>query len=213
MDWYRTPKQLVLLDTFCGAGGCSYGYVQAGFRVVGVDIENQPNYPFDFIKADALTYIAEHGTEYDAVHASPPCHAYTEATAWRRHDHDGDRSRYPRLIRPTQVLLRGNRRPYIIENVPGARRVLRDPFMLCGSALGHPFRRHRYFESNVPCFDTPPKCQHKREHFSFDHGKKQPETVYRDVLGVPWMLVRESRQAIPPIYTRWIGRQLLDVLG
>lgn len=33
-----------LLDLFCGAGGATKGYQQAGFYVVGIDKEPQPHY-------------------------------------------------------------------------------------------------------------------------------------------------------------------------
>ena len=67
-----------LLDLFCGAGGAAMGYHRAGFdEIIGVDIAAQPRYPFTFVQADALEYVAEHGGEFDAIHASPPCQGYS----------------------------------------------------------------------------------------------------------------------------------------
>jgi DNA (cytosine-5)-methyltransferase 1 len=62
-----------LLDLFCGAGGAAVGYHRAGFDIVGVDIKPQKNYPFAFVQGDALDYCREHGHEFEAIHASPPC--------------------------------------------------------------------------------------------------------------------------------------------
>lgn len=71
-----------LNDLFCGAGGCTRGYQLAGFHVVGVDNRPQPRYVGDhFIQADAMTYPLD---GYDAIHASPPCQAYTQSSLSQR---------------------------------------------------------------------------------------------------------------------------------
>jgi len=198
-----------LLDLFCGAGGAAMGYHRAGFgEIVGVDHLPQIRYPFEFVQADALEFVAEHGTEFDVIHASPPCQAYSRATAWR-----GSREDHPDLIGIVRDTLIATNRPYIIENVEDARAHLRLSIMLCGTALGLPFRRHRYFElsSNFQFILVPP-CIHLLGDMAFDHGGKQTEREYADAMGCDWMTVLESRQAIPPPYTEWIGKQLLRIL-
>jgi hypothetical protein len=110
-------RRPVLLDLFCGAGGCSVGYHRAGFDVVGVDLHPQPNYPFRFVQADALDYLREHGGRFDAIHASPPCQAY--CTMNNRHG-----SASPPLIPDTLALLAASGRQWVLENVAGAKSAL-----------------------------------------------------------------------------------------
>ena len=145
-----------MLDLFCGAGGAAMGYHRAGFRVVGVDIDQQPHYPFDFVQADALEYLAEHGHDYDAVHASPPCQGYSimHNLPWLRG------REYPYLLHPTIEALAALGRPYVVENVMGARHgsaILKrrgleahglQAGFLCGAMFGMPFYRHRLFAAN-----------------------------------------------------------------
>jgi DNA (cytosine-5)-methyltransferase 1 len=154
-----------LLDLFCGAGGAAVGYHRAGFDVVGVDIRLQPNYPFEFVQGDALEFAATPCEwEFDAIHASPPCQAYTSL----RQLHQG--REYPELIGPTRELLLATGLPYVIENVELARKHLRDPIKICGSMFDPPMdiRRHRYFEANWPLGPPQWPCRHKLWDFRFN---------------------------------------------
>jgi DNA (cytosine-5)-methyltransferase 1 len=207
-----------LLDLFCGAGGAARGYHDAGFDVVGVDIAQQPNYPFTFIQEDALRWVEwiGPGRDFDAIHASPPCQAYSTLTRGTNRGRE-----YPDLIGPTRALLEATGLPYVIENVPGAP--LHDPVMLCGSMFGLGVRRHRGFETNWPLMR--PECQHEampKRYKVMRHGAtymSRYAPVYGDgggkemaqwasAMGIDWMSRDEMTQAIPPAYTEWIGRQL-----
>ena len=196
-----------LLDLFCGAGGAAMGYARAGFEVVGVDIKPQPRYPFAFVQADALKQLKQERRllrlRFDAICASPPCQHYANVTRWK-----GNQENHADLIAPTRDLLEQTGLPYVIENVVTDE--IRADYMLCGTAFGLPFRRHRYFETNWSGMQLNHGCQHATNDFSFDHGAKQPESVYRDAMGCEWMTVQESREAIPPAYTEFIGAALLE---
>ena len=74
-----------LLDLFCGAGMASDGYSAAGFTdIVGVDINQQPHYPYTFVMTDALDYLTSADlSSFDFIHASPPCQAFTRAAHLR----------------------------------------------------------------------------------------------------------------------------------
>ncbi len=131
-----------LLDLFCGGGGAAMGYSRAGFtEIVGVDNQPQKNYPFEFVQADALEYLTEHGHEFDAIHASPPCQGYSimRNLPWLRD------KEYPLLIDPVRELLEATGKPWVIENVMGAHL---PAGWLCGTMFGLPFYRHRAFETN-----------------------------------------------------------------
>lgn len=192
------------------------GYHRAGFDVVGVDIKPQPNYCGDyFVQTDALEAldrlswglglsdhdIAWHIEDFAAIHASPPCQHYANVTRWQ-----GNQDDHPDLIEPTRRLLEATGLPWVMENVRTPE--LRADFMLCGTALLLPFRRHRHFETNWSGLVLSHGCQHRPTDLSFDHGGKQPESAYRDALGCEWMTVIESRDAIPPAYTEFVGHQL-----
>lgn len=206
-----------LLDLFCGAGGAAVGYHRAGFEVVGVDWKPQPNYPFEFICFDALEFLDEYVSmrgdgglfrledPFDAMHASPPCQDYANVTRWR-----GVQLSHPGLIPETRNALSSTGLPWVMENV--VTEEIRADFVICGTALGLPIRRHRFFETNWAGFQMNWSCRHSPNDYSFDHGSKQPESVYRDAMGCEWMTVQESREAIPPAYTRFIAERLLTYI-
>lgn len=208
-----------LLDLYCCAGGAGVGYARAGFDVTGVDIRPQPHYPFTFIQADALIYLREHGHEYDVIHASPPCQAYSRAGRVHKKKH-------PDLIPDTRDLLVKTGLPYIIENVKGAP--LRADLILCGSMFGLGVIRHRYFESNIDLGFAPYTCSCKgkavrgelmnyhntkqRNLYIKKHGNIRGSDAFKQALQVEWMSHDESQEAIPPAYTEWIGKRILDVI-
>lgn len=206
-----------LLDLYCCAGGAGEGYRRAGFTVTGVDIKHQKNNPHHFIQAEALEYVSEHGKKYDAIHASPPCQAYSMASKTMR-----NRGKvYPDLLAQTRRALEESGRPWVIENVPGAP--MRPDFKLCGCQFGLELRRERWFETSWNGIALLPTCHHPysvvsvvghgtptwvREKLGFNPTIRH----YRAAMGINWMSRDELSQAIPPAYTEWIGKQLLNQL-
>ena len=202
-----------LLDLFCGAGGAAVGYHRAGFDVVGVDIKPQPHYPFEFHQADALTFPLD---GFDAIHASPPCQAYT---SMRRLGKNAGRDA-PELVEPTRARLIVSGRPWVMENVVGSP--LLNPLRLCGSSFGLGVRRHRLFESSGLIFGLP--CRHDLQPEPVavygDHPQQPGDKTYRvrrartlaegqAAMGIDWMPWRPLTQAVPPAYTEWIGARLI----
>jgi len=208
-----------LLDLFCGAGGSAVGYSRAGFDdIVGVDIVQQPRYPFRFVLGDALDYVAAHGHEFDAIHASPPCQQYTPLRAVHGRE-------YPDMVAAVRAGLLESWRPWIIENVPGAP--LRYGVQLCGAMFALRVYRHRRFETSWLVMQP----EHPR-HLVRAGGHKaqrQRKTHYEaggfvtitgnvgsycgPAMGIDWMDGETLSQAIPPAYTEFIGRQLLQALA
>jgi DNA (cytosine-5)-methyltransferase 1 len=199
------------LDLFCGAGGASMGLYQAGYKVTGVDVIDQPNYPFKLIKGDALK---AHLKGFDLIWASPPCQAFT---AYRRRRNHVQSCR--NLIPAVRRLLTAAGTPWVIENVPGAP--LNSPITLCGSMFELDVRRHRLFETS---FLLPQlKCQHHKQLPRFPPATNRknlrktveigvwriPLDVQQKAMGVDWMTREELSQAIPPVYAQWIATYFL----
>lgn len=206
-----------LLDLFCCQGGAGMGYHRAGFDVTGVDIDPQPRYPFAFVQADALAYLAEHGDEFDAIHASPPCQDHSTLSSLSGAHGTGW------LLAATREALEGAGVPWVIENVPGAP--MRADFKLCGCTFGLPgLRRERWFETSWQGFALRPPCVHLDATVtvtghaggsSTRDGKAGYGSTsdWRRAMGIDWMTGAGLAQAIPPAYTEFIGRQLLAAIG
>ena len=210
-----------LLDLFCGQGGASHGYALAGFEVVGVDVKDQPRYPYEFHKADAMTYPLD---GFEAYAASPPCNDHSplshfvgaQGTAW--------------MLTATIERLRATGRPYVVENVEGAD--MPGALTLCGTEFGlqtrrdgrlYALKRHRQFVSNLflmgaggcTCGGLAPAMGvYGNGGGQFPgRGVKARVAEGAELLGVDWMNVKGQAQAIPPAYTRFIGEQLLAHLA
>jgi len=208
-----------LLDLFCGGGGTGMGYHRSGFDVTGVDMKPQPKYPFRFIQADALDYVAQYGWMYNAIHASPPCQTHSSITKTAKSE-----GNHLDLIPVTRFWLQSLGLPYVIENVPGARNSLRNPLMLCGTMFGLYVQRHRLFESNILLI-APSHCNHtmkvakhgrpaKRfEEYAAVTGHFSDVEYARIAMGIDWMGQKDLAQAIPPAYTEYIGKQLIGLFN
>lgn len=205
------------------------GYHLAGHEVVGVDIEHQPSYPFEFHVYDALEYLTWQGwkvaEEFDVIHASPPCQGYSSAVKsdgkWTNHS-EGVNT--PKLIAPCRELLLDVGLPYIIENVVGARDELIDPIRLCGAMFGRPTPRHRLFE--IYGLDIPepphPKCRGRAKVWAEERGVEIRDMsvtgksrragsidTWREIMEMPWAeRARDLSEAIYPAYTKYLGEHL-----
>jgi len=208
------------LDLFCCAGGVAKGLHDAGWHVVGVDIDHQPRYPYAFIQADVMNISF---ANFGLVWASPPCQRFSDLAK-----RNGNADQWPDLIEPIRNKLILSECLYVIENVEGAP--LNPTVTLCGTMFpGLRVLRHRMFEANFPIVQ-PPHGKHPKVH-TFDkrksHFGKTDENIdfvqvtgggnctlaaARDAMGIDWMTKGEINEAIPPAYSEHIGRAALAAL-
>lgn len=132
-----------MLDLYCGEGLAAWGYWLSGrfSEIVGIDInpEMRTRYSFDFIAGNALSLDYDFLDQFDFIHASPPCQAYSKITP--------DRTKHMRLIAATHLMLYSSGLPYVIENVEGSGQELRPNIVMNGSYFGLPSDRRRYFHA------------------------------------------------------------------
>jgi DNA (cytosine-5)-methyltransferase 1 len=211
------------LDVCCCAGGASAGYARAGLNPSGLDNRPQPHYPFEFFQGDALTFPLD---GYDFYHASPPCQFVSKIAKENRTRSPG-KYHHPNLVPAIRQRLIETGKPYIIESVSPAPLI--NPVRLCGSYFHLPIRRHRYFESNIMLLGTP--CSHQWQkplYRSLDKRRKGilsgiigvhghlnyagERTLREEAMGIDWMTVEELDEALPPVYTEFLGQFMLKYL-
>jgi len=229
---------MLALDLFCGAGGAAAGLMRAGFRVIGIDIEPQPEYPATFIQGDALRSPVDLRA-FDFIWASPPRQAYSfAATGWR---HKG--RKYPDLVAAIREMLEATSVPFVIENVQGAPLLRGKTIMLCGAMFGLRVIRHRFFECHGFWCCAPPHPPHKgtardgdyvsvcgsgslrkdkrsprpsilREKIAKWAGTTDTVGVWRIAMGIDHIRKKKGlAQAIPPAYAEYIAKQFLRRRG
>jgi|SRR5687768_13898277 len=207
-----------VLDLFAGVGGASRGYANAGFKVVGVDIAPQPDYPFPFTQADALTMSLSYLREFDLIHTAPPCQ-YSAAISKGTNAHL--RHKYPDLYAPVLEMLQLSGVPYVIEN-PAAR----PDVVLCGEMFGLRVIRHRNFELGGWSAERPTHKPHRGRVAGMRHGVwyegpyfavygngggKGSVPQWQDAMGIDWTDNRKSiAEAVPPAYTEWVGHKFIE---
>lgn len=206
-----------ILDLFCGVGGASAGYADAGFDVVGVDIASQPDYPHGFAQMDVTQMDPVLLAGFDLVHASPPCQRDAAIT---RGTNKHLRHTYPDLIGPVREMLVKSGKPYVIEN-PASR----PDVVLCGEMFGLQVIRHRNFELGGWSATPPEHKPHRGRVAGMRHGQwftgpyfavygngggKGTVPQWQDAMGIHWTDNRKSiAEAIPPAYTQYIGAEFL----
>ena len=187
------------------------GLSRAGFDVTGVDIKPQPRYPFGFVLADALDFEIPAGVLF--VWASPPCQAYSITKNCHSNIH-------PDLVSPVRRKLEqwaeATGGVYIIENVVGAP--LRNAVELNGPMFGLNTYRRRRFESNLLLLVPRNRLKRGGEAYGnmvciAGNGRTAKDTraAWSAALGgCDWMVKREMAQAIPPVYSEFLARQVMS---
>lgn len=121
-------KQYTVLDLFCGCGGISSGYSQAGFKIVGgIDFNKDATCTFQHNFKDAKVLNADIASITDAeiiqlyqgvdvIVGGPPCQGFSSANRWQKEEDDPRNKLFFQFLRFVKVL-----QPSVvmIENVRG----------------------------------------------------------------------------------------------
>lgn len=168
-------KNINVLDLFCGAGGLSRGFMDAGYNVVlGVDFEDAALITFQNNHGDAKAmnvdlfdhknikqitdYLGDKNLSIDVLVGGPPCQGFS--LAGPRNHSDERNSLYTAMV---EVAVTLKPKVVVLENVPGllnlydgkaAKRIIEDfseigytvkPKILYGPDYGLPQIRKRIF--------------------------------------------------------------------
>lgn len=200
-----------LLDLYCGEGLAAWGYWVSGrfSEIVGVDINPLlgAKYAFDFVSGDCLALTYEFLDQFDFIHASPPCQAYSYQTP--------DPSQHMRLVAATKLMLHASGKPHVIENVQGAIKELRPNLTLDGHAVGLPMERRRYFY--VSAWPVTQQILGKGETVQI-HGRRYCRKYdlirafglrqYVSEQRLSSLTIQGIEEGIPPAMTHWIIERL-----
>lgn len=220
-----------MIDLYCCAGGAAMGYHQAGFdEIIGVDIVDRPNYPFEFVKMDALEFLRTADlSDVSFIHASPPCQCYSKLKHLSGNVEKWEETHVDLVAHTREALIKTGK-PFVIENVEGSPLI--NPIKLYGSQFPNLYtQRPRLFESNISLKEpVNPKVKHKTGKLGYgpaedgfitiagirpQRGMNEVQTrlYYGFALGgIDWMSLEELTQAIPPAYTEFIGKQIIEYL-
>lgn len=202
-----------LLDLFCGEGLAAWGYWLSGrfTEIVGVDINNKlrARYSFDFVNMSALDLTYDFLDQFDFIHASPTCQAYSYITP--------DQSKHERLVAATRLMLEAAGKPFVIENVQGAIRDLRPNLEMDGHWFGLPMERRRFFY--VSTLAAPLRLIKPGKSIvvhGFDYVSKADlirafglEVINKNRLR--GLTCTGIEQGVPPVMTKWIAEAVIPV--
>lgn len=223
-----------MLVLFCCEGGACRGYEQAGWDCVGVDFKPQRNYQGAFIQADALTLDQRFLRWFDAIHASPPCQFCTDLNNDKsRHLNLIPQTRSLLKASGLPYVIENVRRAreHLLRPV-SLFGTMFDCHAIDSRGRKFVLSRERLFETNWP-LSAPadpgtqglPIGNVYGGHFrvrsgEFRTGKGTGRTVdlpgedrkalAREIMGMPWATMGGMSEAVPPAYTAYIGRQLLE---
>ncbi len=229
-----------LLDLFCGAGGASMGYHRAGFEVEGVDIKPQPHYPFKFYRADALEFSLEGYDVYHASPPCQ-AYSRLRHLPWLKGKNypaliEATRrilgaTGKPWVIENVADAPLGQEYGYImlcgwsLAEMPIYRHRLFESnvAMLAPSHRPHPEIIYpggklgsRYSQANTVTGAFGYTGKVPRSYGTFvsvvGHDGTRNFPKAKEAMGIDWMTKQELTQSIPPAYTEYIGRYLIEVL-